>query len=106
MKLSTLALFIAAFALIALVMPVVHAQDAPTVTISNYQVNPSVLMPDTKGTITITVKNTASSASVSEKMGIWRARSFTFSGVPTPCILLKEWAGKSNVPTGSVSAAP
>lgn len=49
MKLSTLALFIAAFALIALVMPVVHAQDAPMVTISNYQVNPSVLMPDTKG---------------------------------------------------------
>lgn len=69
MKLSTLALFIVAFALIALAMPPVNAEDAPTVTVSNYQVSPSVLMPDSKGTITITVKNTASSASVSEKSG-------------------------------------
>jgi hypothetical protein len=69
MKISTLAILIMAFALIALAMPSAHAADAPTVTISDYKVSPSVLMPDSKGTITITVKNTASSASVSEKSG-------------------------------------
>jgi hypothetical protein len=69
MKISTLAILIVAFALIALAMPSAHAADAPTVTISDYKVNPSVLMPEGKGTITITVKNTASSASVSEKSG-------------------------------------
>ncbi|PKL66070.1 MAG: hypothetical protein CVV32_02490 [Methanomicrobiales archaeon HGW-Methanomicrobiales-3] len=69
MKLSTVLLFIAAFALVALAVPPVHAADAPTVTITDYKVSPSVLMPDSIGTITITVKNTASSASVSEKSG-------------------------------------
>jgi len=69
MKLSTVLLFIAAFALVALAVPPVHAADAPTVTITDYKVSPSVLMPDSIGTITVTVKNTASSASVSEKSG-------------------------------------
>jgi hypothetical protein len=69
MKISTLAILIVAFALIALAMPAAHAADAPTVTISDYKVSPSVLMPEGKGTITITVKNTATSASVSEKSG-------------------------------------
>lgn len=69
MKISTLVILITAFALFALAMPPVQAGDAPTVTITNYQVNPSVLLPDSMGTITITVKNTASSASVSEKSG-------------------------------------
>jgi uncharacterized membrane protein len=45
------------------------AAGEPTVTITDYKVNPSVLMPDSIGTVTITIKNTASSASVSEKFG-------------------------------------
>ncbi|MGD0081549.1 MAG: S-layer protein [Methanoregula sp.] len=49
------------------ILPV--SADAPTVTISDYKVSPSVLMPDTLGTITITIENTASSASVSESSG-------------------------------------
>ena len=45
------------------------ADGVPTVTITDYKVNPSVLMPGSFGTITITVKNTATSASVSQKSG-------------------------------------
>jgi hypothetical protein len=52
----------------SLVMPV-SAVGEPTVTITNYHVNPSVLMPDSLGTITITVTNTASSASIQENTG-------------------------------------
>jgi hypothetical protein len=69
MKISTLALIIMAFVIFALAISPAQAADAPTVTISDYKVSPSVLMPDSMGTITITVKNTASSASVSEKSG-------------------------------------
>src|SRR5512145_1983544 len=57
------------FALIVAIIPAVHAADAPTVTITNYEVSPSVLMPDSLGTITVTIKNTASSASTTEKSG-------------------------------------
>jgi len=46
-----------------------QAASSPTVTVSNYTVSPSVLMPDTLGTITVVIKNTASSASVVEKSG-------------------------------------
>ena len=49
-------------------LPVMAAGE-PTVTILDYQVNPSVLMPDTLGTITITVKNTATSATLKENVG-------------------------------------
>jgi hypothetical protein len=52
----------------AIVVPV-SAESAPTVTITDYKVNPSVLMPDSLGTITITIKNTAASASIIEKSG-------------------------------------
>jgi hypothetical protein len=52
----------------AIVVPV-SAAGAPTVTITDYNVNPSVLMPDSFGTITITIKNTATSASVVQKIG-------------------------------------
>jgi len=69
MKLSTLAIFIVAFVLIALAIPSAQAGESPTVTITDYKVSPGVLMPDSRGTITITVKNTAQSASVSEKSG-------------------------------------
>jgi hypothetical protein len=57
------------FGLAVLLVTPVHADDTPTVTVTNYTVSPSVLMPDTLGTITVTIKNTASSASVSEKSG-------------------------------------
>jgi hypothetical protein len=50
-------------------LPVMAAGE-PTVTITDYKVNPPVLMPDSLGTVTITIKNTASSASVSEKYGL------------------------------------
>ncbi len=46
-----------------------QAASSPTVTVSNYTVSPPVLMPDALGTITIVIKNTASSASVVEKSG-------------------------------------
>jgi len=52
----------------AMVVPV-SAEGTPTVTITDYKVNPSVLMPDSLGTVTITIKNTAASASISEKSG-------------------------------------
>ena len=52
----------------ALVIPA-SAAGTPTVTITDYKVNPSVLMPDSFGTITITIKNTATSATVVQKIG-------------------------------------
>ena len=56
--------------LAACVLPVTAA-DAPTVTITDYKVSPSVLMPDSLGTITITVKNTATSATLKENTGLY-----------------------------------
>ena len=55
----------------------VSAAGEPTVTISNYRVTPSVLMPDTLGMITITVTNTATSASLQESIGITPADAAT-----------------------------
>ncbi|MFA4877578.1 MAG: hypothetical protein WC586_09195 [Methanoregula sp.] len=69
MKLKTVVIVIILFALFAVTIPPVQADNTPTVTITNYTVSPSVLMPDSTGTITITVKNTANSAQVSEKSG-------------------------------------
>jgi hypothetical protein len=57
------------FALVVALIPAVHAADAPTVTITSYTVSPSVLMPDSLGTITVVLANTAGSASVVEKSG-------------------------------------
>ena len=54
--------------LCALLIPV-SAAGAPTVTISDFKVSPSVFLPDSFGTITITVKNTANTASVVQKIG-------------------------------------
>ena len=62
------AVIAAGFVLLALTVVPVSA-DSPTVTVLEYTVNPSVLMPDSLGTITIVIKNTASTASVSEKSG-------------------------------------
>jgi hypothetical protein len=61
---------IIAFLILAAYVLPVSAADAPTVTITEYKVSPSVLMPDTLGTITITVKNTATSATLKENTGI------------------------------------
>ena len=64
--------FSSAFILVflaSLVMPVSGAGE-PTVTITDYRVNPSVLMPDSLGTITIMVKNTATSATLKENTGL------------------------------------
>jgi hypothetical protein len=49
----------------------VMAVGEPTVTITDYQVNPAVLMPDSLGTITIMVKNTATSATIRENTGLF-----------------------------------
>jgi hypothetical protein len=65
---GTIAAFLVLFGLMVLLVPPVHA-DSPTVTITDYTVTPSVLMPDSIGTITVTITNTASTASYSEKTG-------------------------------------
>ena len=56
-----------AIAIIVLVIAPVTGE--PTVTISDYQVTPQVLMPGDLGTVTVTLKNTASSASITERTG-------------------------------------
>jgi len=56
-------------ALIAILASPASAAGDPTVTITEYRVNPSVLMPDSFGTIAITIKNTASSATLEENTG-------------------------------------
>jgi len=62
-------LFAIGFSLILFSAVPASADGVPTVAITDYKVNPSVLMPGSFGTITITVKNTATSASVSQKSG-------------------------------------
>lgn len=62
---GTIAAFLVLFGLLIILVPPVSA-DTPTVTITDYKVTPSVLMPDSMGTITVTIKNTAESASISE----------------------------------------
>jgi hypothetical protein len=73
---STIIAFIILFAVMVMVIPPVHADDAPTVTITDYKVSPAVMMPGSIGTVTVTVKNTASSASISEKSGVTTAGDF------------------------------
>jgi len=73
---STIIAFIILFAVMVMVIPPVHADDAPTVTITGYKVSPAVMMPGSIGTVTVTVKNTASSASISEKSGVTTAGDF------------------------------
>ncbi len=62
-----------------MILPASGAGD-PTVQISEYQVHPSIMMPDSLGTITIVVKNTASSASLKENAGVF-ANDFTTTRV-------------------------
>lgn len=63
------AILLLALALLAAACIPVSATTVPTVTVSNYTVNPSVLMPGGLGTITIILKNTATSATVTDKTG-------------------------------------
>jgi hypothetical protein len=53
-----------------LVVPGVAA-DSPTVMVTEYRVNPSIMMPDSVGTISIIVKNTANSATMKENSGYY-----------------------------------
>ena len=66
---GTIAVLLVLFGLMVIFVPPVHA-DTPTVTITDYKVSPSVLMPDSLGTIRVTIKNTASSASISESTAL------------------------------------
>jgi len=59
-----------ALAITAVIVLPVPVAGEPTVQISEYQVNPSIMMPNSLGTITIVVKNTASSASLKENAGV------------------------------------
>ncbi len=68
-EIGIIAALLVLFGLMVIFIPPVQA-DTPTVTITDYKVTPSVLMPDSLGTITVTLKNTASSASVSESTAL------------------------------------
>lgn len=59
--------FLTALAIILLV--IAPACGEPTVTVSSYEVIPQVLMPGDLGTVTVTLRNTASSASYTERTG-------------------------------------
>ncbi|MDD1685340.1 MAG: S-layer protein [Methanoregula sp.] len=67
-EIGTIAAFLVMFGLMIIFVPPVDA-DTPTVTITEYKVTPSVLMPGSMGTVTVTIKNTAASASLSERTG-------------------------------------
>jgi hypothetical protein len=60
----------------SLVVPV-SAAGEPTVAVTEYHVNPSVLLPEGLGTITIVVKNTATSATLKENTGITTSEAAT-----------------------------
>jgi len=68
-EIGTIAAFLMLFGLMVIFVPPVHA-DTPTVTITDYKVTPSVLMPDSMGTMTVTIRNTAATASLSERTAI------------------------------------
>jgi hypothetical protein len=71
-----LKMLIAALILAAFILPA-SAADVPTVTITDYKVSPSVLMPDSLGTVTIMVKNTATSATLKENTGLYTTEATT-----------------------------
>jgi hypothetical protein len=69
-EIPTIAAFLVLFGLMVAFIPPVHATGTPTVTITDYRVTPSVMMPDSLGTITVTIKNTASSSNVRESTAV------------------------------------
>ncbi|WAC04886.1 MAG: S-layer protein [Methanoregula sp.] len=62
-------LFILAFLILLASVPPAAADDS-TVVITGYKVTPAVMMPGDTGTIEITIMNTASGASITEKTGV------------------------------------
>lgn len=68
-EIGTIAVLFVLFGLAVVFFPPVQAAGAPTVTITDYKVTPSVLMPDSIGTITVTIRNTASSSTFRESIG-------------------------------------
>ena len=54
----------------ALLAPAVSAAGEPTVQVSEYHVSPSVMMPDSLGTISVILKNTATTAQQKENSGV------------------------------------
>lgn len=68
-EIGTIAAFLVLFGLMVVFIPPAQAAGAPTVTITDYKVSPSVLMPDSLGTITVTIKNTAAVSSIKESVG-------------------------------------
>jgi len=75
MKFGFIAIIFAIVLSIGLVLPAVRAVPdtltgtTPTVAITNYTVIPSILMPGDIGTITVTIKNTATTATSSQSSG-------------------------------------
>ena len=55
---------------IAVAIPAVSAVGEPTVQVSEYHVSPSVMMPDSLGTISVVLKNTATTAQQKENSGV------------------------------------
>lgn len=65
------------FLLLALlILPLPVLADSPTVIVADYTLTPSVLLPGDVGTITATIRNTASSASIKENTGILTGGTF------------------------------
>ena len=64
--LFALASFLIGVAVLA-VLPQVHAAEGPAVTVVSYEVEPAVFFPGDEGTISLTLKNTATQSSVTEE---------------------------------------
>jgi hypothetical protein len=64
--------------LLILILTIVPVQaENPTVIVADYTISPSVLQPGDVGTITAVIKNTAGSATISEKSGFQSGGEFT-----------------------------
>ena len=77
MRSSTIVICILLSALMAMAVMPVFADDIPTVNVGSFEVNPSVLLPGSFGTITITVNNTAQSASLTQESGELQSTTYT-----------------------------
>ena len=70
-------LYALTFLLLALlILPLPVLAESPTVIVADYTLTPSVLQPGDVGTITATIRNTASSASIKENTGILTGGTF------------------------------
>jgi len=70
-------IFLLVCTIIVASLPMVYADDIPTVTIENFTVSPAVLMPGSTGTISITIGNTAKSASITQESGELSSTTYT-----------------------------